>query len=258
MITPREAATIMLVKDAPEGGIEVFMLKRNLQLDFVGGAYVFPGGAVDAGDGQVVKDQSLIIGDDREASATLGITEGGLRFWVAAVRECFEESGIMLAKNGGGTPSEIDGDTERLANLRAQLNRGEVTFKDILERESLVVSAADLSYFAHWITPEGAPRRYDTRFFIASAPIGQLGEHDNSETVDSTWISPQDALERHHHGEFELVLPTRKNLEAISRFETADALFAYLNTDREVVRVAPRMIPEGNGSRIVLPGDPDF
>ncbi|MDA8277449.1 MAG: NUDIX hydrolase [Actinomycetota bacterium] len=258
MITPREAATIMLVKDAPVSGVEVFMLKRNLQLDFVGGAYVFPGGAVDASDAEVAADSTLIRGSSSDANTALGVEDGALRFWVAAVRECFEESGIMLARSGSSDGSQVNGNIERLESLRNLLNQGKISFGDILKSESMVIEADDLAYFAHWITPEGAPRRYDTRFFIAMAPVGQLGEHDNSETVESTWISPQEALERHQRGEYELVLPTKKNLEAISRFETVETLFAYLKTDRQVVRVAPRMIHEGNGTRVVLPGDPDF
>ena len=258
MITPREAATIMLVKDSPQAGIEVFMLKRNLQLDFVGGAYVFPGGAVDSGDFEVALDPNLIIGNPTDANTALGIDDGALRFWVAAVRECFEESGIMLARSTSKGASEEIGDRDRLAILREQLNQGKVSFGEVLKGESLKIAAEDLAYFAHWITPEGAPRRYDTRFFVAMAPAGQLGEHDNSETVESTWISPHDALERHERGEYELVLPTKKNLEAISRFESVKSLFDYLSTDREVAKIAPRMIAEGNGTRIVLPGDPDF
>ncbi|MDA8196838.1 MAG: NUDIX hydrolase [Actinomycetota bacterium] len=258
MITPREAATIMLVRDGGDSRLEVFMLKRNLQLDFVGGAYVFPGGAVDVGDAEIALDCTLVSSENLDANLSLSIEDGALRFWVAAVRECFEESGIMLARSSSDDLKESANFKERCALLRDQLNQGKITFAEILKSESLVIHANDLAYFAHWITPEGAPRRYDTRFFVAKAPEGQSGKHDNSETVESAWITPQLALERHERGEYELVLPTKKNLEAISRFDDVESLFDYLKTERNVVKVAPRMIAEGNGIRIVLPGDPDF
>jgi hypothetical protein len=123
----------------------------------------------------------------------------------------------------------------------------------------LQLQVADVHYFAHWITPRGAPRRYDTRFFVAAAPPRQQAAHDAGETIADTWISPSRALEGHRRGVFELIFPTIRNLQAISRFATSAALLeAAARASGSVPTIEPRVISDGNGVRIVLPGDRDF
>ena len=118
---------------------------------------------------------------------------------------------------------------------------------------------SDIHYFAHWITPRGAPRRYDTRFFVAAAPPGQIAAHDAGETIDEVWISPHDALERHRAGEIEVIFPTIRNLQAIGRFATStELLAAAARASSAVPTIEPRVVPDGNGMRIVLPGDPAY
>ena len=115
----------------------------------------------------------------------------------------------------------------------------------------------DIHYFAHWITPRGAPRRYDTRFFVAAAPPGQIAAHDAGETIAEVWISPQDALARHRAGEIEIIFPTIRNLQVIGRFDTSAALLAAAEEASSAVpAIEPRVVPDGNGMRIVLPGRP--
>ena len=255
----------MLVRDTPEptGGtrLEVLMVRRNLRSDFVGGAYVFPGGAVDPLDGGAEAEALCDGRSDAEASALLGVPSGGLAYWVAVVRETFEEAGLLLANRPGGpellagTPDE----EERFAAERAAVNAGTRRFLDLCRDEGLRLSVGDIHYFAHWITPRGAPRRYDTRFFVAAAPEGQIAAHSAGETIDEVWISPHDALARHRAGEIEIIFPTIRNLQVIGRFATSGELLdAAAQASSAVPAIEPRVVPDGNGMRIVLPGDPAY
>jgi len=255
----------MLVRDAPaaSGGttLEVLMVRRNLRSDFVGGAYVFPGGAVDPHDGGADAEALSAGRSDAEASTLLGVDTGGLAYWVAVVRETFEEAGLLLARREGGPPL-LSGDPEeeaRFAAARVAVNDGTLRFLDLCRAERLQLAVADVHYFAHWITPRGAPRRYDTRFFVAAAPPGQIAAHDAGETIADVWISPHRALERHRAGEIEIIFPTIRNLQAIGRFATSTELLdAAARASSAVPTIEPRVVPDGNGMRIVLPGDPAY
>jgi 8-oxo-dGTP pyrophosphatase MutT (NUDIX family) len=261
----RPAATVMLVRDAPASGggtaLEVLMVRRNLRSDFVGGAYVFPGGAVDLLDGGPEAEAICAGRTDAGASALLGFGSGGLAYWVAVVRETFEEAGLLLARREGG-PDLLAGDPEEEARFvaeRAAVNAGTRRFLDLCRDERLRLSVGDIHYFAHWITPRGAPRRYDTRFFVAAAPPGQIAAHDAGETIAEVWLTPQHALARHRSGEIEIIFPTIRNLQAIGRFSTSvELLDAAAAASGSVLAIEPRVVPDGNGMRIVLPGDPAY
>ncbi len=256
---PREAATVMLLRNRNGSGVEVFMLRRNLTLDFVGGAYVFPGGAVDPHDGTVAGDASLFAGSDVACSQVLGLPNLGSRFWVAAIRECFEEAGILIASRNGSVLSFDDAEERALFDgYRRALNSKETSFEAILRAEGLRLEVEGVVYFAHWITPEGAPRRYDTRFFVAAAPEHQVGLHDNGETVANVWIAPGDALERYRAGDFDLILPTIKNLEALARYPDVASALADARTFRDLPAIAPRMLMEDGELRVLLPGEEGF
>jgi len=270
-VPARDAATIMLVRDRASGGgddegptLEVCMLRRHLDSDFVGGAYVFPGGKVDDDDRTPAAEEACALRSDAEASAMLGVDSGGLAFWVAALRECFEEAGVLLAYRGdhvGDDASLVATDPEasrRLAELRVALNTGEVRFLDACRRAGLRLATDRVLYFSHWITPEPAPKRYDTRFFVAALPAGQVPVHDDYETVDTVWVRPADALARAQAGEFDLIFPTMKNLEAIGRFPTSAALLAAAAAVERVPTVLPRVVSDQRGFRILLPGDPGY
>ena len=256
----------MLVRDAEEpasddSALEVLMVRRNLQSDFVGGAYVFPGGAVDPLDGGRDAEALSQGRSDVEASILLGVESGGLAYWVAALRETFEEAGLLLAERPDGPPL-LAGDAEeeaRFVAARALVNKGARRFLDVCRDERLQLLVGDVHYFAHWITPRGPSRRYDTRFFVAAAPPGQLAAHDAGETSADTWISPRRALEGHRKGEFEVIFPTVRNLQAISRFATsAELLEAAERASHSVPTIEPRVIADGNGVRILLPGDQGY
>jgi 8-oxo-dGTP pyrophosphatase MutT (NUDIX family) len=263
----RPAATVMLVRDAPgpgggeDAGLQVLMVRRNLRSDFVGGAYVFPGGSVDPADGGAEAEAFCSGRSDAEASALLGVPAGGLAYWVAVVRETFEEAGLLLAERAAG-PALLAGDADeerRFAAEREAVNAGTRRFLDLCRDEGLRLRVGDIHYFAHWITPRGAPRRFDTRFFVAAAPPGQIAAHDAGETIADVWISPHDALAQHRAGEIEIIFPTIRNLQAISRFDTSAALLdAAARASASVPTIEPRVVADGNGMRIVLPGDAGY
>jgi 8-oxo-dGTP pyrophosphatase MutT (NUDIX family) len=280
VVTPvktREAATVMLVRDARGDGdptgrsrslrrrqdgstLEVFMLRRNLEAPFMGGAYVFPGGAVDVEDRAPELLARCHGRDDATASAALGLPEGGLGFWVAAIREAFEEAGVLLARSAATRlPVDLD-DPSRAARLEATrrtVGRGERSFLEVVEDEDLVLDVGALHLFSHWVTPGGAPRRYDTWFFVAAAPDGHAYLHDDGETVASVWIRPGDALSRAERGELELILPTIRNLEQLARFASARELLEAVH-DATTRSARPRMLGGASGARIVLPIDPGY
>lgn len=255
----RDAATVMLVRDAPD--LQVFMLLRNLRSEFVGGAYVFPGGAVDPADREAHLEPECDGRTDADASAALGIARGGLAFWVAAIRECFEEAGVLLARHADSHQVVDFSDpvvADRFALHRSGVDAGARRLVDVVREEGLVLDVASTYYFSHWITPVGAPRRYDTRFFVAAAPPNQTPLPDNREAVDSLWVAPADALAQAERGELEMIFPTIKSLEAIARFGTSAELLDAARGIEEVPTIQPRITADSHGLRILLPGDPGY
>jgi 8-oxo-dGTP pyrophosphatase MutT (NUDIX family) len=259
VVTLRDAATVMLVRDGANG-LEVFMLRRNLNSDFVGGAYVFPGGAVDEEDRHADLEGVCRGRSDDQASNMLGIDQGGLAFWVAAIRESFEEAGVLLATDeGGAVVSFADADVAERFNLhRKAVDSGDRRLIEVCEAEDLLLAVDQMHYFSHWITPEGAPRRYDTRFFVCAAPPEQVPLHDDRETIANVWIRPAEALERHYAGDFDLIFPTIKSLETIGGFARAQDLLDAAAAIENVPTILPRISNDGHGVRILLPGDDGY
>ncbi|MFA5882648.1 MAG: NUDIX hydrolase [Acidimicrobiia bacterium] len=222
-VAVREAATVMLVRDAP--GLEVFMVRRNPRSTFVPGAYVFPGGQVDAADASpAVLARSAGL-DAASADARLG-TPGAARYWVAAVRESFEEAGVLVARarSGGELLDANDVTRTALAGDRTRLLRGDTDLVSVLDAHDALLDLGALVPFARWITPVGAPKRFDTWFFVAPAPDGHAYEHDDGEMVASEWVHPDAALERARSGEIELIYPTIRSLLVLRRFPSARAV----------------------------------
>jgi 8-oxo-dGTP pyrophosphatase MutT (NUDIX family) len=259
ILLPRPAATVITVRDGANG-YEILMLRRNLNSDFVGGAYVFPGGRVDASDGGArAEGLSFGLGDD-EASRRLAVDSGGLAYYVACLRELFEEAGLLVVCTRDGAPVHLrDEETiQRLAISRREVNAGTLDFLEMLEREGLVLDLRGLEYVAHWVTPTGFSRRFDTRFFVVRAPAEQVATHDAGETVADQWIRPVDALDAHDRGELEMMPPTIRNLEAIARFSTSQEVFGYATTLRDIVRVEPRIVTRDGEVRLLMPGDDGY
>ena len=232
-IPVRPAATVMLLRDVP-AGLEVFMLRRTISAAFAGGMYVFPGGRVDEADG-----------------------EGDAAYAMAAVRECFEEAGVLFAYDERGELVTLsDAATrERFGRYRAGLNAGTTGLLDVLGAENLRVAADRLTYFSNWITPVGAPRRYDTRFFVAEAPAGQEALHDNRETIHHLWIAPGAALDRYHSGEFKMRTPTVTTLKDFAEYDSVAGLIAAMRARRDIPAILPRI--HQSGQRL-FPGDAGY
>jgi glyoxylase-like metal-dependent hydrolase (beta-lactamase superfamily II)/8-oxo-dGTP pyrophosphatase MutT (NUDIX family) len=254
---PRPAATLLLLRESPAAP-EVFMLQRTSKAAFLPGAFVFPGGALDPDDSSARAAQRVRGLDDAQASARMGLASGGLAYWVAAARECFEESGILLAWDENERPVAPER-AAALEHLREPLNTGTLLFSEILERENLFVPAQEIAYYSHWITAPGRPRRFSTRFFVACAPEGQHGAHDRSETVHSVWISPREAIERGRRGEIELIFPTRSTLSDLAPIQTPRAVLEHARSlgDIEVNAACWALDHEGS-QRLFRRADPPY
>ena len=230
----------MLIRDAHDDrgapAIEVCMLRRNLASEFVAGVYVFPGGSVDPEDRGPAAESLCRGRTDAEASAILGIESGGLAFWVAALREGFEEAGGLLA------------------HPREQRSR----LLDVCRQEDLVLATDAVHYVSHWITPELAPRRYDTRFFITAAPRNQVARHDDGETIATIWVRPAQALARHGAGEIELLPPTIANLRNLEPFDSTSEVMAWASQVTDVVTVLPIVLIEDGHVLVLRPGDEGY
>jgi len=235
----------MLVRDRPD--LEVLVLRRTPAAVFGPGATVFPGGAVDASDGAVFDRVTGL--DDAAASVEHGVDAGGLAFRVAAVRESFEEAGVLLARDPSGNYGEPR------AEWRDALNAGHATFDRVLEADDLTIAAGDLRLFSHWLTPVGAPRRYNTWFFAAPAPEGYEAAHDDVELVASAWVAPRELLELGARGEIELIFPTMRSLIALAHFRNAAELLDALDAVPRDDNGRPLVVADSSGERVRLPFD---
>lgn len=243
----RDAATVVILRDGA-AGIETFMLRRNRRTVFGPGAHVFPGGAVDADDSGPVAQ--LCDGlDDARASRRLGIEAGGLSFWIAAIRECFEEAGVLIATDEQGCELAPDRD---LGAQRDALNAGTRSLADICREERLRLPLDRIVYYGHWITPAGEPRRFSTRFFACPAPPGQGAAHDGNETVAGCWVRPREALARFEADGFPMMPPTVLQLRFLADYQRVEAVMAVLRGIHRVPTISPRLVGEGKRMRVVL------
>lgn len=234
-VIPRPASTLILTRDTASG-LQVFLMQRSHQAVFMPGFFVFPGGVVeqvDASDSMRSLCQGLC---DLEASRMLGVKQDGLAYMVAAIRESFEEVGLLLAHDNQGDYIEIakPGDVEYYAGLRDRLNTEQLTFADVFHYRDLHIAVDRLAFFSRWITPVGYPRRYDTWFFVAAAPQRQIAVPDGQEAIDQLWITPAEALEQSRRGVLLLSPPTVSTLQEISAFATTDALLSHARRPRKV------------------------
>lgn len=228
-VTPRRAATVMLLRDAPE--LEVLLLRRASTTPFVPGAHVFPGGAVDPGDADDRLADVVDGLDDDVAAAILGAGRGAMAFWVAAVRECLEEAGVLLARDDRGPVRADHPVFEELAELRRRVELGDEHLADAYRRHGLRLPLGQLVYVSRWITPEPSPRRYDTRFFAAPMPEGQSATADRWEAVDVSWWRPAAALESWQAGDIDLIEPTVASLSLLADLPSTDAALRALREE---------------------------
>jgi 8-oxo-dGTP pyrophosphatase MutT (NUDIX family) len=256
-VQPRLASAIMLLRDRPgRQGIEVFMVRRVIQSDFMPDVYVFPGGSVSKDDSVAELTEGIcapIVPSpaDPESRTALG---SGLR--AAAIRELFEEAGILLAYHDGAILSIPAADVAHFAPYRQAFQQRSGSLVEMARAERLTLATDLLGYFAHWITPEGMPKRFDTHFFITTAPIEQQAAHDQLETSEGTWISPTEALAGYQRGTFPLVFATIHQLRELAAFDSVQAALAHTATEHVTTRI-PILETDGGTARVHLPGEDD-
>ena len=224
---PVSAATILLLRDGA-ASLEVFMVKRHHQIDFVAGALVFPGGKLEEGD----SDPALAVHVD----CPNGWTPEMRALGAGAIREAFEESGILLARDARTGALVSAARLEELQPYRHLLEKREAVLAEVLEKEKLRLALDQLVYFAHWITPANMPRRFDTHFFLAVSPVGHVGSHDGRESVDSIWIAPGEAVS--DRKKWNVIFPTKLNLMKLDKQKTVGAAIAAARADT-VLPVVP-------------------
>jgi 8-oxo-dGTP pyrophosphatase MutT (NUDIX family) len=253
------AATIILIRDVSSVS-EVFMIKRATKSNF-GGAWVFPGGKVDNEDSENnILDYCQGL-DDKQASSILSLNEGGLGYWVACVRECFEESGVLLAYKENGHLFKPSLDEKIILNdLRRQLNDDSIVFIDILKKLNLRLALDRILYLSHWVTPKIESRRYSTRFFITSIANDQEAIHDGYEAVDSLWIKIEKALNDYEQGTFPIIMPTIKNLEAIAGYPSTLSILEDKESilPSDILTIVPKFFFEKGKLVGLLPGDTGY
>ena len=231
----KPAATVMLIRDTSAGGVEVFMLRRTLAAVFGSGMYVFPGGKVEGADG-----------DDIDRAHRL-----------AAIRECFEEAGVLLA-TAAATGEHIADGHPALAH-RDAIHDGTAELLALCAEHDLVPTIEELAWVSHWITPVGEPRRFDTRFSLAPAPPEQTSVHDDNETIASFWTRPAEALERQAAGELTMMPPTIKNLQFLAGFASVAEAMAHAATMPPPDCILPKVVVrDGQIRGVLLPGEPGY
>ena len=258
LVPVKPAATVMLVRDALDGapGIEVFMLRRTASAVFGAGMFVFPGGRVDGIDGADDIAPFCRGLDDAGASRQLSIDHGGLAYWVAAVRECFEEAGVLLAERRDGGPLELRSEDRHEIHDRDS----SLSLVELCRRDDLVLDLSTTYYVDHWITPIGEQRRFDTRFFVTELPADQEPLHDDKETVESLWVRPSEALRMQAAGELMMMPPTMANLRFLEPHATAAAALAAAARVENPPCVLPKIRRDAVGriTGVAMPGDADY
>jgi 8-oxo-dGTP pyrophosphatase MutT (NUDIX family) len=252
IVAPRPASTVLLLRDnAAKREIEVFMMVRHHQIEFNSGALVFPGGSIDNNDREIAANPALYSGGE-------GLDAVALGFRIAAIRETFEESGILLARpQGSKTLVDAKRAGEIEAAHRASLCEGKTTFLEVLTDNGLWLALDELVPYAHWITPEGMPKRFDTWFFLAATPPEQLGAHDGKESTDSIWVSPREALEGGENGRFKLPFPTTRNLVKLGKQASVRGTLDEAR-GKDIVTVMPVMTWLNGGRQLRIPREAGY
>jgi 8-oxo-dGTP pyrophosphatase MutT (NUDIX family) len=261
-VIPKKAATVIVLRDKKPEGFDVFLLKRHEKSSFMGGNYVYPGGRVDRDD-ESLEICSLSKGMTfEEAQKILRGTfspEESFAHWVAAIRELFEEAGVLLTYDQRGNLFQLRNrdEREKFLQYRELLQKGKINIGEMAQKETLLFALDQLYYYAHWITPEARPERFDTRFFLARYPSGQEASHDQKETTAGIWLTPQKALDENLKGDVILSPPTLKTLEDLSRFKSIDEVFDSQRKE-DIRPILPILTKVTSGPLIIFPWDPEY
>ncbi|MEK7701466.1 MAG: NUDIX domain-containing protein [candidate division NC10 bacterium] len=255
---PAPAATLVLLRDRPVGPFEVLLIRRHAASKFAAGDFVFPGGKIEADDNPDDAAAWCRDLDPAEAARVLGLADApqaALGSWIGAIRETFEEAGVLLAYGPDGGPARV-GDA-RFAAYRRACHADNRAFWDMIRGEGFMLATDHLVYFAHWITPEVNPLRFDTRFFAAEMPSAQAAAADEREITEVRWLTVREAFDATARGELPLRPPTMKNLALFDGAVTAAEALGRLR-GRRVQTIMPRVIGEGASRRVLMPGDPGY
>ncbi len=258
--TPSPASTLVLLRDRSPSDVEVLLIQRHRASKFAAGDYVFPGGKIEADDNPPDAAAWCAGLDAARAARLLGLDGDraqALGYWIGAIRECFEEVGVLLAYSADGAPAQVD--EPRFADYRRACHADNRAFWDMLRAEGLRLATDQIAYFAHWSTPEERPIRFDTRFFAAPMPVGQEAVADDREIIDVRWLTPPEAFAALDRQEISLRTPTQKNLALFEGAASVAAALARLD-GRVVSAVRPRLVVDapGGGRRSLMPGDPGY
>jgi 8-oxo-dGTP pyrophosphatase MutT (NUDIX family) len=251
-----------MLRDQGSEGFEVFLLKRHAQNIFMGGNFVYPGGKLDKDDvAEEILAQARGISAE-QARQTLGEKnpeDVSIAYWIAGIRELFEEAGILLAYTKNDQLLSIDDDAmrQRFAFHRRTLQKGEKTFLQIIKEEGLTLALDQCFYYAHWITPEARNVRFDTRFFIARTIPSQEASPDAKETTEGVWLTPAEALQKNFEGTVALSPPTLKTLEDLSRFHSIDDVLSSLPGLEKSV-ILPILLNPLADEALIFPWDPEY
>jgi 8-oxo-dGTP pyrophosphatase MutT (NUDIX family) len=253
---PAPSATLVLLRDRARGGFEILLIQRHAESKFAAGDHVFPGGKVDTSDSPDDAAQWCARLQPKEAGLALGLDPAtALAHWVGVIRETFEEVGILLAYDATGEPARLD--PPKLEDYRGVCQAEPRAFWGMLRAEGLTLAADRLVYFAHWITPEESPLRFDVRFFAAEMPGGQEASADGREIVDVRWLSPREAIEAAARGEISLRNPTMRNIELfLPATSAADGLRRLHG--RTIRTIRPRVVMRDGVRHVLMPDDPGY
>lgn len=249
----RPAATLAITRDTPEG-LQVLLLQRTWDATFMPGFYVFPGGAVDKADCRCVEWVSG--GDDASISHDMGVEADGSHYMIAAIRESFEEAGILLALDEDGNLLRPD---HPVFDEREAMIAGDQTLGALCHQYNLSLPLDRLAYLSHWVTPPGPPRRYDTRFFVTVWPEGQIPHQDRVETIDHIWLTPQQAMDEHRRGSRLFASPTLRTLRILAGFGSTGELLRHARSQPPEPAADKPWPARLNGKPVeVEPGTPPF
>jgi len=247
------SSTIVVLRDCGAEP-ELLMVKRRAG-DAFGDSYAFPGGLVDADESNAGKYSER--NSAKETDELLQVPSGGLDFFGAAIRELFEETGILLARTAAGNWADVDANLEQ---LRCQVDRGTLRWADFLHQQNLRMADNTLHYYAHWETPLDKPKRWTTRFFLTELPPGQAACHDGIETTDSRWLTASDALSLANNGTMKMPYPTIRNLQDLAGFDSTSGLMNWADDRAQagIRKIRPILINKDGKSKFTIFGDPDY
>jgi 8-oxo-dGTP pyrophosphatase MutT (NUDIX family) len=256
---PRPASTVLLLREQ-SGEFEVFLLRRHQKSVFMAGNYVYPGGTVDKSDNDEDVLTRCVPSPSETGNEAAHSVPDLLGYRIAAIRELFEEAGVLLAYREDGTPFRLfnESERERFLGYRKELNEGRVTLSQLAAQENLLLALDHLFYYTHWITPEANPVRFDTRFFVTRHPNGQEASPDLKETTNGIWITPASALKANIDGSVPLSPPTLKTLEDAAGFDGLGPFLGSLKCSEKRPPVLPVSVVIAEETVLIFPWDPEY